>query len=162
MPPRQKLCFLFAYLDGQAHQMARQAMGRKMRDDSFSKVLKALDERYGGEERMKRNYLNDLRTFAPLTKFTADGLWKLHFLISDIREWMIGENRSQIYDAGSFVVLCIKEVLPENELAFYLDEIERLNKKDCLETLHLYIERKAKSAQALALSAGARSKLVGW
>ena len=149
MPPRQKLCFLFAYLDGQALQMAKQAMGRKLRDESFSKVIKALDERYGGEERMKRNYLNDLRTFAPLTKFTADGLWKLHFLISDIRDWMIGENPSQIYDAGSFVVLCIKEVLPETELACYLDEIERLNKKDCLETLYLYIERKAKSAQAL-------------
>jgi Rad3-related DNA helicase len=51
MPPRQKLCFLFGYLDGQALQMAKQAMGRKLRDESFSKVVKALDERYGGEER---------------------------------------------------------------------------------------------------------------
>ena len=124
-------------------------MGRSLRDDSFLKVLKTLDERYGGEERMKRNYLNDLRTFAPLTRFTADGLWKLHYLLSAIREWMIGENESQIYDKGSFVVLNIKEVLPETELGFYLDEIERLHQLDCLETLYNYIHRKAKAAQAM-------------
>ena len=149
MPQKQKLCFLLAYLEGQALQTAKQAMGRSLRDDSFLKVMKTLDERFGGEERMKRNYLNDLRTFAPLTKFTADGLWKLYYLLSAIREWMIGENESQIYDKGSFVVLNIKEILPETELGFYLDEIEQLNKSDCLETLYNYIHRKAKAAQAM-------------
>jgi len=47
-----------------------------------------------------------------------------------------------------FWCLDIKDVLPENELAFYLDEEEILGKK-CLETLHLYIKRRAKSNQGL-------------
>ena len=145
--PKKKLCYLMAFLEGPALQTVKQAIGRSLWDDSYQKALKALQDRFGGEERMKRNYLNDLRSFAPMTKFTADGLWKLHYLISDIREWMIDENPTQIHDQGSFVVQNIKEILPEKELGFYLDEIEHYGQQDCLDTLHVYIHRKAKAAQ---------------
>ena len=144
---RQKLCFLLAYLEGQALSTARQAMGRGINDDSFRRVCTALDNRYGGEERMKRNYLNDLRNFQPLAKTTSDDLWKMHFLVSDIRDWMISENESQIFDKGSFVVQSIKEVLPVPELARYVDELEQHNGMDCMDTLHKFIQRRARSAQ---------------
>ena len=149
MEAKQKVCYLFAYLEGQALLTAKQAMGRCVTNDSFKKVMNALEARYGGEERMKRNYLNDLRAFAPINKVTSDELWKLHFLISDIREWMIAENRSQIYDRGSFVVQNIKEVLPPKELGLYLDEIEQGERRDCLETLHNFVLRRARAAQNL-------------
>jgi len=149
METKQKVCYLLAYLEGQALLTAKQAMGRCVTNDSFKKVMNALEARYGGEERMKRNYLNDLRAFAPINKVTSDELWKLHFLISDIREWMIAENRSQIFDRGSFVVQNIKEVLPAKELGQYLDEIEQGGRTDCLETLHNFVFRRARAAQNL-------------
>ena len=55
--PKKKLCYLMAFLEGPALQTVKQAIGRSLRDDSYQKALKALQDRFGGEERMKRNYL---------------------------------------------------------------------------------------------------------
>ena len=132
-----KLFLLMKQLKGEPLKIAESLTTSDYDTRSYCLVWDALEENYGGIERMRNSIFSQIKNFEKLKKFDKDSTLRLLNLLIVIEEKFSDETG--LIDQGGVLNAQIKEIIPQHELTQYFLELAIWNKADSFRSLKDFV-----------------------
>ena len=128
-----KLYLLIKQLKGEPLKIAESLSTTDYNTRSYRIVWQALEENYGGIERMRNQVFNQINNFEKLKKFDKDNTLRLKNLLIVIEDQSRDERG--LIDHGGVLNAQIKKIIPPHELTAYYFELAKEDRRDDFQAL---------------------------
>ena len=100
-------------------------------------VWQALEENYGGIERIRNSVFNQIESFKKIKKFNKDNTLRLLNLLLVIEDKF--SDKSGLIDQEGVINAQIKRIIPPDELTNYFLELAREDRRDSFHALKKFV-----------------------
>ena len=132
-----KLYQLMRQLKGEPLKIAESLTMSEYNTRTYCVVWNALEENYGGLERLRNSIFNQIKAFPKLKKFDKENTLLLENLLIIIEEKF--KDETGLIDHGGVLNAQIKDIIPHYELTQYFLELARENVEDTFQSLKKFV-----------------------
>lgn len=151
MPEAQKLVCLKQLLAGDPLKIFNNVVGFDFLPGSLERVLRTLENHFGGPQRIVNSYINRLTQHSPIRKFDCSSLLDLLTIIEEIY------NRYEMQSPGflekdEVLVTHLRRIIPVEERQAYYSKLAEHRRRDTFLTLRDYLRSRYESFRLAAIA----------
>ena len=151
MPESQKLVCLKQLLAGDPLKIFNNVVGYELAPGSLERVLRTLEDQFGGPQRIINTYINRLTQYPVIRRFDCGSLLDLLTVIEEIY------NRYESHNPGflqqdEVLVAHIRRIIPFEERQTYYSKLAEHRRRDTFLTLRDYLRSRYESFRLAAIA----------
>jgi len=151
MPESQKLICLKQLLAGDPLKIFSNIVGHDLNPGSLERVMRTLEDHYGGSQRIVNTYISRLTSYSPIRKFDCSSLLDLLTIVEEIF------NRYEAHNPGflerdEVLVAHIRRVMPNDERLHYYSKLAGHGRNDTFLTVRDYLKSRYESFRLAAIA----------
>ena len=151
MPEAQKLVCLKQLLAGDPLKLFNNIVGFDFLPGSLERVLRTLEDHFGGSQRIVNSYINRLTQYSPIRRFDCGSLLDLLTIVEEIF------NRYETHSPGflerdEVLVAHIRRIIPNDERQSYYSKLAEHRRRDTFLTLRDYLRSRYESFRLAAIA----------
>jgi len=158
MPESQKVICLKQCLSGEPKKIVQSCIGTGIAMGSLRRAFHALENHYGGPQRMVMHYINKLSDYPSVKRLDANSLLDLIVVVDEIFHRYQSHNPSFLeYD--EMMAAHVRKIIPHEERDRYYHELSRAGRRDTFLTLRDYLKSRYEALRLASIadsSSGAR------